>query len=307
MLPARAAEDAWIRGRCPPWALSVSAVLAFALAGCDLAFGIDDAVLANGYACTSAPECKSGACVDGVCCESACDGACQACNVPGTEGSCTAAPAGTPEGDLDLSDLGPGAPYTVAVVGDSYWVSAAGGLLFRVDAQTGAMQQSCAPPGDYKDGPNPLGLAFDGVDLWHTDGSTNSLYRLSPADCSVLTTCPAPTAPFDVDVADSGALLVTDGDTGRIKVYLQNCSDHYTVQTGLPMLAGVTVVHGRMYVLDAVELRVYVFDIPLESIVAAFDAPPALELRGLDYDGHHLLTADRRNQQIYRFCPLPEL
>ncbi len=47
-----------------------------------------------GRACTTEEECASGSCVDGVCCEvSACTG-CSACNVAGSEGSCSAVPAG---------------------------------------------------------------------------------------------------------------------------------------------------------------------------------------------------------------------
>jgi hypothetical protein len=53
-----------------------------------------------GYPCSGAGECNSGACVDGYCCDSLCapsDPAslCKACNVPGAEGHCVAAPAGT--------------------------------------------------------------------------------------------------------------------------------------------------------------------------------------------------------------------
>jgi hypothetical protein len=54
--------------------------------------------LANGEGCTaaSAASCASGQCVDGVCCETAgCTGACMACNVHGSEGTCVLALAGT--------------------------------------------------------------------------------------------------------------------------------------------------------------------------------------------------------------------
>jgi hypothetical protein len=51
--------------------------------------------LANGQACTAATACKSGFCVDGVCCESACTGACLTCNGSGTAGSCIPADRGT--------------------------------------------------------------------------------------------------------------------------------------------------------------------------------------------------------------------
>ncbi len=56
------------------------------------------ASLGNGQGCTaaSAASCASGHCVDGVCCESAgCTGACKSCNVPGSEGICVLAQAGT--------------------------------------------------------------------------------------------------------------------------------------------------------------------------------------------------------------------
>jgi hypothetical protein len=46
---------------------------------------------AKGSTCAADPECKAGAfCVDGVCCESKCDGQCQACDVVGSLGSCVA-------------------------------------------------------------------------------------------------------------------------------------------------------------------------------------------------------------------------
>jgi hypothetical protein len=49
----------------------------------------------NSTACTSGAECASGFCVDGVCCDSACDGACVSCNQEGRVGKCTPYQAGT--------------------------------------------------------------------------------------------------------------------------------------------------------------------------------------------------------------------
>ena len=51
-----------------------------------------------GEACTGADECASGHCVDGVCCDSTCLDPCAACDVPGSEGRCTAV-VGAPHGD----------------------------------------------------------------------------------------------------------------------------------------------------------------------------------------------------------------
>ncbi|WP_394840333.1 hypothetical protein LVJ94_26000 [Pendulispora rubella] len=45
--------------------------------------------LPAGTVCTQANTCQSGYCVDGVCCNSACDGACQACNLPSAIGTCS--------------------------------------------------------------------------------------------------------------------------------------------------------------------------------------------------------------------------
>jgi hypothetical protein len=42
-----------------------------------------------GRDCSEDAECASGHCADGVCCDQACDGACQACTLAGHEGTCT--------------------------------------------------------------------------------------------------------------------------------------------------------------------------------------------------------------------------
>jgi hypothetical protein len=42
-----------------------------------------------GEACTMDDECLMGTCVDGVCCSGGCDGVCESCALPGSEGSCT--------------------------------------------------------------------------------------------------------------------------------------------------------------------------------------------------------------------------
>lgn len=42
-----------------------------------------------GATCSGANQCASNFCVDGVCCDNACAGQCQACNLPGTAGTCS--------------------------------------------------------------------------------------------------------------------------------------------------------------------------------------------------------------------------
>ncbi|HEX8699225.1 MAG TPA: kelch repeat-containing protein [Myxococcaceae bacterium] len=47
----------------------------------------------NGVACGSANQCTSGNCVDGVCCDSTCGEACDACNLAGSVGTCALSPS----------------------------------------------------------------------------------------------------------------------------------------------------------------------------------------------------------------------
>jgi hypothetical protein len=57
----------------------------------------------NGTACSSASVCASGFCVDRVCCESGCDGACVSCNQTGRAGKCTAYTIGSdPESECGV-------------------------------------------------------------------------------------------------------------------------------------------------------------------------------------------------------------
>ncbi len=51
--------------------------------------------IALAQVCDRDLACASKACVDGVCCEQACEGACSICNLPGSVGHCAPAPAGT--------------------------------------------------------------------------------------------------------------------------------------------------------------------------------------------------------------------
>jgi hypothetical protein len=53
---------------------------------------------ANGARCQTAGECTSQRCVDGYCCNDACQGSCQACDVAGHLGACSPVPGGTPYG-----------------------------------------------------------------------------------------------------------------------------------------------------------------------------------------------------------------
>lgn len=51
----------------------------------------------QGGACSDASQCTAGLfCSDGTCCDTACTGAGESCDVPGQEGTCVTVPAGAP-------------------------------------------------------------------------------------------------------------------------------------------------------------------------------------------------------------------
>jgi hypothetical protein len=51
----------------------------------------------NGETCSDGATCFSGNCVDGYCCNTSCTAGCQACDVGGSQGTCTNEPSGTSE------------------------------------------------------------------------------------------------------------------------------------------------------------------------------------------------------------------
>lgn len=54
--------------------------------------GLNCGKCTDGKACGTGDDCNSTFCVDGVCCGDACEGACQACNIAGSEGTCDLVP-----------------------------------------------------------------------------------------------------------------------------------------------------------------------------------------------------------------------
>jgi hypothetical protein len=63
----------------------------------------------NGAPCAMPGACKSTFCVDGFCCESACAGDCQSCDVMGSAGTCAPVPAGEDPADDCGNDVCNGA------------------------------------------------------------------------------------------------------------------------------------------------------------------------------------------------------
>jgi hypothetical protein len=62
--------------------------------------GVNGCQKTDGSLCTVGPECQSGNCADGYCCDTSCAAACRACNVSGSEGVCSLSPQGSPGSPL---------------------------------------------------------------------------------------------------------------------------------------------------------------------------------------------------------------
>jgi hypothetical protein len=61
----------------------------------------------RGASCSEANECQSAFCAQGVCCDTACAGACSSCALTGTLGTCTNVPTGAPDPSDLCADQGP--------------------------------------------------------------------------------------------------------------------------------------------------------------------------------------------------------
>lgn len=66
-------------------------------------FDDDACELSKGAPCSSGVQCSTGLCVDGVCCDSACEGQCEACDAPSTVGLCVPI-KGAPRGSRPACD-----------------------------------------------------------------------------------------------------------------------------------------------------------------------------------------------------------
>jgi hypothetical protein len=79
-----------VAGGCPTSCSSV----AECVSGSFCTFGTCTGLLPDGKPCTAATDCQSGNCVDGVCCDSPCNGSCFTCVATGSVGTCQQAAAG---------------------------------------------------------------------------------------------------------------------------------------------------------------------------------------------------------------------
>ncbi len=154
----------------------------------------------NGNACTEGRQCSSNLCVDGVCCDAACNGQCEACDVGGSVGTCTPV-SGAPHG------------ARTACVGDgSVCNGQCDGANRTACAFAGGTTQCRAP--QCNNGQSVLEAFCDGVGSCPgQQQATCDPYRCSATVC--LTTCTTDTQCQTGFRCDAGACVPakTDGET----------------------------------------------------------------------------------------------
>ncbi len=111
---------------------------------------------ADGVSCSSDVACASGHCVDGVCCDTACDGECVACIevlTGGASGTCAAVLASDPEGECEATGC------TTGECGASGCAVVASGTECRAAAGACDVAETCdgSSPTCPADGVAPIG------------------------------------------------------------------------------------------------------------------------------------------------------
>lgn len=169
--------------------------------------GLCESEKGPGTACSQANECATGFCVDGVCCDAACNGQCEACDVAGNEGECTTV-SGPPHNDRPAC------------------------------AGSGACQGLC-------DGTDPTKCSLPGSGTACAAASCSGDVSQPAGECDGAGSCAIPTTksclPYACDAA-SGVCVkscVSDGDcsqgarcdtaSGKCAVSSTTCKDDHTV------------------------------------------------------------------------------
>ena len=133
----------------------------------------------NGAGCTAAGDCLSNFCADGICCATACTGACVSCNQLGSEGTCKNIGPGKADPHLVCKDAG------AASCGRNGTCNGAGACALYPATTTcvaGSCRNSTLTPARHCDG-NGACASVNNVDCVH--------YRCDPATTACFTTCTA--------------------------------------------------------------------------------------------------------------------
>ncbi len=174
----------------------------------------------SGMACTRDEACASGNCVDGICCESKCEGQCQACDVPGQAGKCVAV-KGKPHGARPACSIDATDACKSTVCDGTNTVACAGTIgpcgSYACDTASLSCKSSCvgaadcAPGYECDDGkciPRTSKCTPDLTGMVGTDGATTSCSPFLCRDGQCLPLCTSSNDCQGGFVCDSGGKCV---------------------------------------------------------------------------------------------------
>jgi hypothetical protein len=183
----------------------------------------------NGLRCTSGSQCASGFCVNGVCCDTACNQGCGACNLTGKVGVCSPIASGTlcrgVAGPCDVPESCSGT--SVVCPADTFLD---GGTTCRLAAGECDLTENCtgtgpACPPDLKlatgtpcpdDGNVCTTDLCDGTNAicQHAAGNAGTICRTAAGECDVAEACSGASSACPADAKKSGGTACTDDGNG---------------------------------------------------------------------------------------------
>jgi hypothetical protein len=165
----------------------------------------------DGETCSRAAECESGHCVDGVCCNTACAGQCEACAQSGAEGKCVAV-VGEPVGDREACEEAPdGEPCLARSCDGETRTECAGYAGADVVCRAASCDESGQTPEAVCDGSGACAVAEPvscGAYLCDAAGEKCADSCTSDADCSLGNSCVEGTCGTGARCSLDGADLV---------------------------------------------------------------------------------------------------
>lgn len=165
-----------------------------------------------------------------------------------------------------------------------------------VFAQIGQPVQSFPSPEN-----RPTGLTWDGQNLWIADIGTNRIYKLNPANGTVISSISGPVDATINGLAWDGTDLWCSDNGDANKIYRLdknngNILQSISLSSGSPR--GITFDGTNIWFVDSGDQTIYKLNPATGEVRELFRSPGGYN-RGLCWDGKYLWCSDRDKNEIY--------